>query len=193
MQEVYFKIEFFSLLIVYFVIMSYYRRRYSGNEKEVIKKQKREKPLLSFVGVSLLLAPLLYLVELIDFASFQLFDWQRIIGGACALMGLGYFYWTHNILGKNWSLMLEIRKNHELIMSGPYKYIRHPMYASVYLIHIGFLILTANWLVGVLLLAPFTLLYIVRVRPEEQMMIERFGKKYQDYMTKSGRLFPKLF
>jgi len=35
-------------------------------------------------------------------------------------------------------------------------------------------------------------LYIVRVEPEEQMMIEKFGKKYQDYMKKSGRLFPKL-
>jgi len=192
MQEISFKIGFFSLLIGYFTIMSYYRRRYSGDKKAVMKIQKNEKLLLFFVGISLLLAPLLYLAELIDFASFPLFDWQRIMGGVCALMGIGYFYWTHNTLGKNWSLMLELKKDHELIMNGPYRYVRHPMYASLYIIYFGFLILTANWLVGVLLLAPFALLYIVRVEPEEQMMIEKFGKKYQDYMKKSGRLFPKL-
>ena len=193
MQEIYFKIGFFSLFIVYFVIGSYYRRRYGRSEKEVIKKQKREKLFLSFVGISLLLAPLLYLMGLIDFASFQLLDWQRIMGGVCALIGIAYFYWTHSILGKNWSLMLELKKDHELIMSGPYKYVRHPMYASVYIIHVGFLILTANWLVGVLLLAPFVLFCIVRIRSEEQMMLEKFGKRYQDYMKKSGSLFPKLF
>lgn len=193
MQEIYFKTGFFSLLILYFVIMYYYRRRSGRSETEVIKKQKREMLLLSILGISLLLAPILYLAELIDFASFHLLDWQRIMGGVCALIGIACFYWTHSILGKNWSLLLELKKDHELIMSGPYKYVRHPMYASIYIIHIGFLILTANWLVGILLLAPFTLLYIVRVRSEEQMMLEKFGKKYQDYMKKSGRLFPKLF
>jgi protein-S-isoprenylcysteine O-methyltransferase Ste14 len=191
-QEIYFKIGFFSLLIIYFVITSYYAKRYGRNEKEAIRKQTRKNLPLIFVGISLLLTPLLYLMGLVDFASFQLLDWQRIIGGACTLVGIAYFHWTHNTLGKNWSATLEVLKDHELIMSGPYKYIRHPMYASVYLIYVGFLILTANWLVGVLLLAPFTLLYISRVRSEEQMMLEKFGEKYQEYMKKSGRLFPKF-
>ncbi|MBI5378344.1 MAG: isoprenylcysteine carboxylmethyltransferase family protein [Thaumarchaeota archaeon] len=181
------------MLIVYFVIGFYYRRRHELIEKDVIKSQKREKVLVSFVGISLSSAPLLYLVGLADFASFQLLDWQRVVGALCALIGLAYFRWSHSALGKNWSLMLELMKDHELITSGPYKYVRHPMYASIYLTHVGFLILTANWLVGVLLLAPFTILYIVRVRSEEQMMIEKFGQKYLDYMKGNGRLFPKLF
>ena len=192
MQEIYFKIGFFSLLIIYFVIMFYYAKRYGRNEKEVIRKQTRKNLPLIFVGISLLLAPLLYLMGLVDFASFQLLDWQRIIGGVCALIGIVYFHWTHSTLGKNWSATLEVKKDHELIMSGPYKYIRHPMYASVYLTSVGFLILTANWLLGVLLLAPFTILYISRIRSEEQMMLEKFGEKYQEYMKKSGRLFPKF-
>ena len=192
MQEIYFKIGFFSLLIIYFVITSYYAKRYGRNEKEAIRKQTRKNLPLIFVGISLLLAPLLYLMGLVDFASFQLLDWQRIIGGACTLVGIAYFHWTHNTLGKNWSATLEVLKDHELIMSGPYKYIRHPMYASVYLTYVGFLILTANWLLGVLLLAPFTILYISRIRSEEQMMLEKFGEKYQEYMKKSGRLFPKF-
>ena len=192
MQEIYFKIGFFSLLIVYFVIGFYYRRRHGRIEKDVIKNQNREKALVSFVGISLLSAPLLYLAGLVDFASFQLLDWQRVVGGVCALIGLAFFRWSHDALGKNWSLMLELMKDHELITSGPYKYVRHPMYASIYLTHVGFLILTANWLVGILLLAPFTILYIVRVRSEEQMMLEKFGEKYHDYMKRSGRLFPKL-
>lgn len=192
MQEIYFKIGFFCLLIIYFVIMSYYGKKHGGNEKEVIKKQIRKNLPLIFVGISLLLVPLLYLMELIEFASFQLLDWQRIIGGVCALIGIEYFHWTHSTLGKNWSTTIEVKKDHELIVGGPYKYIRHPMYASVYLIYVGFLILTANWLVGALLLAPFTLLYVSRVRSEEQMMLEKFGEKYQEYMKKSGRLFPKF-
>lgn len=192
MQEIYFKIGFFSLLVVYFAIGVYYRRSHGQIEKEVIKHRKRENVLVRVVGISLLSAPLLYLVGLADFAIFQLLDWQRVIGGLSALIGLVFFRWTHHTLGKNWSLMLELMKNHELVTSGPYKYVRHPMYASIYLTHVGFLILTSNWLVGVLFLAPFTILYIVRVRSEEQMMLERFGEKYQNYMKRTGRLFPKL-
>jgi protein-S-isoprenylcysteine O-methyltransferase Ste14 len=95
-------------------------------------------------------------------------------------------------LAQNWTPVLEVREGDTLVTTGPYRLVRHPMYAAAYVINVGMSALSANWLVAVGLLAGLTLLYAVRVRDEEQMMIDAFGDEYRDYMRRTGRLVPRL-
>src|SRR5512136_320074 len=96
-------------------------------------------------------------------------------------------HWSHRALGRNWSPFLEIRKGHVLVIEGPYRFIRHPMYAAIFLIGIGISLLSANWLVALAYMLPVTIMYLVRVADEEEMMIEQFGNEYREYMQRTGR------
>ena len=67
---------------------------------------------------------------------------------------------------------LEVRKDHQLITSGVYRRIRHPMYAAIFLWCLAQGLLLPNWLAGWSALVPFSLMYVLRMRREEQMMCD---------------------
>jgi protein-S-isoprenylcysteine O-methyltransferase Ste14 len=73
-----------------------------------------------------------------------------------------------------------------------YRAIRHPMYAAILLFGLAQGLLLQNWLAGWSAAVTFAVMYIGRVRREEQMMCEFFGQEYRDYMQQTGRLFPRL-
>src|SRR5206468_9109071 len=75
---------------------------------------------------------------------------------------------------------------------GVYRAIRHPMYAAIWLFGLAQGLLLRNWLAGWSAAVTFAVMYIGRVRREEQMMCEFFGQEYRDYMQQTGRLFPRL-
>lgn len=118
--------------------------------------------------------------------------WARLIGAVGFAMAIALYGWTHKTLDGNWSNVLEIRENHKLITAGPYRHVRHPMYTAFWLwvIFQGPLLSNAAvWLVGIV---TWAITYCLRVADEEQMMIEQFGRQYEQYMRKTGRLWPKL-
>ncbi len=108
------------------------------------------------------------------------------------LAALWLFWRSHADLGLNWSVTLEIRKEHQLITNGVYRSIRHPMYAAIWLFSLAQALLLANWLAGPAALVTFAPMYLLRTPREERMMCEIFGQEYRDYMARTGRLFPRL-
>ena len=73
----------------------------------------------------------------------------------------------------------------------PYRWVRHPFYVTAALLMASVMLLTANWLIGASNLLVLGLL-AVRTPKEEQMLIDRFGQDYRDYMATTGRLFPRI-
>ncbi len=122
--------------------------------------------------------------------DFPLPFWLRWAGFALGLAGLGLWTWTHVALGTLWSAQLQLRANHRLVTSGPYSRVRHPMYTAilVWVTSLGFVI--ANW-VPIIFAVSVAVILVARVPREEQMMIERFGDEYREYMKRTGRLLPK--
>jgi protein-S-isoprenylcysteine O-methyltransferase Ste14 len=130
-----------------------------------------------------------------DFARVNMNIYLRLIGGTFILfLGFLLFFSAHKHLKNNWSPIIEKKfsKSRSLIQSGPYKYIRHPIYTASIISLIGFLVFTANWLfVGI----PFLILilfYCYKIPKEEEELLRNFGKKYKDYMKSTGGLIPKL-
>jgi len=107
-----------------------------------------------------------------------------------AIAALGMFYLTHKALGTNWSVSLDVRKNHQLITKGVYRYMRHPMYTAFWLWALAQALLLPNWVAGLSGIVGFALLYFVRVNREEQLMIDTFGEDYRSYMLRTKRLIP---
>lgn len=117
--------------------------------------------------------------------------WLRWVG-----IGFGIFcsllmYWTLSSLGKNLTDTVVIRANANLVTFGPYRWVRHPFYVTAALLMASVTVLTANWLIGLSSLLVLALL-AVRTPKEEQMLIERFGDEYKEYIARTGRFFPRL-
>jgi protein-S-isoprenylcysteine O-methyltransferase Ste14 len=101
------------------------------------------------------------------------------------------FWRAHADLGQNWSPTLQIREGHRLVTNGIYQSIRHPMYASQWLWVIAQALLLQNWIAGLGGVISFLPMYLLRVGPEEQMMVDEFGEEYRNYMGRTGRVLPK--
>ncbi len=118
--------------------------------------------------------------------------WLRWTGVFLFVIADVLFYLVHRHLGPNFYSNLKLRTGHELVTSGPYQYMRHPMYLGFYLNHAGVFLMTGNWLIGSTWFLAFTLIMIYRLGREEQMMIDKFGDAYSRYMARSGKLLPRL-
>lgn len=192
MNELFFKIAFVSLFVIYILIRVPFDKKY---KQEVILKRGNssvERFLLLLMSFGLLLIPLFWLfTPFLDRFSMGFPDWLRLLGVALSVASLFYFRWIHKALGANWSPTLEIRKGHQLIKSGPYKTIRHPMYAQIFLWTTAQVLIVSNLLAGFSGIIAFMILYKVRVPHEEKMLAETFGDEYIQYIKQTGRIFPK--
>lgn len=120
--------------------------------------------------------------------------WPSIVAG-CVIFAGGMLVRTVAVrtLEHYFTYQLCIREEHQLVQHGIYRVLRHPSYTGTILEAVGML-LVARSLVGLVLFgASAGLLFALRIRREEQMMLNQFGDEYRAYMAKTWRLFPGLF
>jgi protein-S-isoprenylcysteine O-methyltransferase Ste14 len=116
--------------------------------------------------------------------------WLRTIGLALSLAGIVLLVWTHEHLGRQWSADLVIQSSHALITTGPYHWVRHPMYSALFAFFIGTALSSGNYLIEALSLV-IILNILFRLPNEEKMMMEKFGDEYRAYAEKTGQFFPR--
>ena len=187
------KVVFLAGFVVYVVIRGRFENRTAGNEKLLSRRDGIELFLLIIVGAGNLLLPAIYVfTPLLSFADRPLPRWAPWCGTVVMGAALWLFYRSHADLDRNWSKTLELRRGHELVTTGVYRRVRHPMYAAILLFGIAQALLLANWLAGWSAFVTFAVMVLVRTPREERMMLEHFGDAYRDYMLRTGRLFPRL-
>jgi len=118
--------------------------------------------------------------------------WAVILGAIVYAGALWLFHRAHKDLGRNWSITLEIRDQHRLVVNGIYELIRHPMYTAFWLMAVGQALLLPNWVAGLAGFVGFGVLYFLRVDKEEAMMLQTFGEEYRAYMGRTKRIIPHL-
>jgi protein-S-isoprenylcysteine O-methyltransferase Ste14 len=194
-METIFRILLPALIIAFVVHRGYYVRKH-GREENTLKK--REEGLASkiagILGLIGLISILAYAINpsWLSWAALPLPYWLRWAGVGVALLGFALLQWAQHTLGKNWSDTPRMIKEQSLITSGPYHFVRHPIYTAFLLILGSTLFVSANWLVGFAWLGMTLLELASRIRFEEGLMLEYFGDSYREYMERTGRLLPKL-
>jgi protein-S-isoprenylcysteine O-methyltransferase Ste14 len=187
-----FKIAYFILFLAATIVRKIFTTKNRKMDFVVNKKSTGDIILLSFDGIGMIL-PLIYVFSpWLDFANYNLPYWIGWIGVALFADAIIILYLSHADLGKNWSPILGIQKEHTLVTTGIYKYIRHPMYAAHILWAIAQILILHNWIAGYSFIVVMIPHYLLRVKKEEAMMIEQFGDEYGKYMQKTGRIFPKI-
>lgn len=181
------------------VIRLYYVKKYRRLNENISLSNIKETEgmfqtvLQTIIGLFVVAVILTYVLAPFKIHSFSLdipnsFRNFAIIIGILSQIGT---IWCHTALGPNWSRHLRVWEDQELITTGPYKYVRHPLYTMYYLLMINIGIVSANSLIMVAMLLLIISLYI-RISTEETMLVNAFGEKYKEYMKTTGKLVPKI-
>jgi len=113
-------------------------------------------------------------------------------GLVLVVLGIAFALWAIVTLGRHYDLELEIHRDHELVRNGPYRFVRHPIYAGLGLHFAGACLATGNLvLIAGTLLVTVPALYL-RAKTEERLLRERFGAAYDAYAREVGMLVPLL-
>lgn len=105
--------------------------------------------------------------------------------------GIAFAVWARFYLGGNWSGAVSVKVGHELIRTGPYGWVRHPIYSGLLVALFG-TALARPRLIGFLAIALFSLGFSIKSRMEEEFMRKTFGERYLEYSRETGALIPKI-
>lgn len=188
-----FEIIYMLGFMVASVIRSYYGLQF---KRMAIESSVKESPFvfmgIALWGIALILPFVAAFSDILVLADYKATVYLRMFG-ACIFVGSLWVLWrSHVDLAANFSPSLFIRKEHVLVTTGIYRRIRHPMYLSFYMWAAGQALLIDNWLAGPLGLFAFAVIYLFRVRREEQQLLDTFGVEYEEYQRKTGRLLPRM-
>lgn len=141
---------------------------------------------LMFALIAALLLPYLPVFSFVNFAPID--PVVSVFGVVLCTAGMAFLVWARQTLGHNWSQTVSAKEGHELVTSGPYRFVRHPMYAG------GFVACIASAIVagGPFVFAAVTVgpIFLWRVRAEDRLMSQQFPKEYPAYMKRTKALIP---
>jgi protein-S-isoprenylcysteine O-methyltransferase Ste14 len=120
--------------------------------------------------------------------------WALLVVGLLLMwVGIGIAIWAVRTLGRLYRPIVAIQEGHDVVASGPYRFIRHPMYAGALLVMLGFGIALGSWLsIALSVLVPLPA-YVRRIVVEERTLEENLGEPYRRYEEGKARLIPGLW
>ena len=181
--------------LLWFPVALFYRVRSLASREKLDRRQEGLPILLTLrpLGALSLLGAIAFGIKpsFMAWSSLPLPLWLRwsglgigVIAAALSLSAL------HN-LGKNLTDTVVTRQEHQLITTGPYRWVRHPFYDGVILCVLTVSLLTANWFIFLTGCSVFAL-QAIRTAREEQQLLARFGEPYLAYTQQTGRFLPRL-
>jgi protein-S-isoprenylcysteine O-methyltransferase Ste14 len=116
----------------------------------------------------------------------------RLVAGpvnvALCALGIGFAIWARAHLGRNWGMPMSRKENPELVTTGPYRFVRHPIYGGILLAMLGSTIgASIIWLLPLVLSCAY---FVYSARAEEKLMLEQFPVQYPAYKQRTKMLFP---
>jgi protein-S-isoprenylcysteine O-methyltransferase Ste14 len=130
--------------------------------------------------------------EWMEWAAFPTPAWVRWAGAAVALGCVPLLWWVLRSIGRNISETVLTKKDHQLVTSGPYRWVRHPLYAVALVQILSLGVLARNWLIVVLGLFGVVVFRFVVIPKEETNLIKAFGDRYVEYTARTGALVPRI-
>lgn len=185
-----------ALFLTAMSISIFYRSRAESQQAQEARAPSSG-PLLIAVRVTFLLgvfsAILIYTVkpEWTQWASMHLPVYVRVAGGVIASVAVLCLVWMFRHLANNVTPTAKTCEGHELVVSGPYRWVRHPMYSAAILFWLGMSLLAAKWFL-LLIVGAGIVFVMVRTPREERNLVKHFGEAYSEYMARTGRYLPRF-
>jgi protein-S-isoprenylcysteine O-methyltransferase Ste14 len=144
---------------------------------------------LTSIGYNIAWIPVIF-----DFGRMVILGgWLTWVGVAIMISGVVFRQYAIAFLGKFFTATIQIKKDHELIQTGPYRFIRHPSYLGILIMSLGLGIAMANWISLILCIVLPAIGLMQRIQFEEKELEQHFGKQYQDYRKNTWRVIPFIY
>jgi protein-S-isoprenylcysteine O-methyltransferase Ste14 len=131
--------------------------------------------------------------SLLLWSAFEVGEPIRWIGIVVSCLGVAGEIWSAVSLGASYSPLLRIAEKRVVVTAGPYRWVRHPLYAFWLPVIVGWGVAACSWFIIVSGTVLIFVLAVIRVPREEVMMLQGFGESYRRYMTRTGRFVPRLW
>ena len=118
-------------------------------------------------------------------------DAVAVLGALLTMLGVAFACWARYVLGRNWSSVVQVKEDHELIQSGPYRWVRHPIYTGLLLAFFGTGMAIGEWR-GAICVVIVAVSFWFKLKLEERWMRDNFGVAYETYMQRTKALIPGL-
>lgn len=115
--------------------------------------------------------------------------WMAIL---ISCLGAAGEIWAAISLGRSYSPLLRVAEERVVVTSGPYRWVRHPLYAFGLPLMVGWGVAARNWFILATGIILILVLMIIRAPQEEAMMLDAFGESYHRDTTRTGRFVPRL-
>lgn len=196
MNENIFRILAAVILFTGIGISSTFRRKADRESGGSISRKVDGTPMMTVIrigGLILWLTPLVYLINpaWMAWSKIGLPEWVRWLGVAIGILCVFGIYWLFSSIGSGITPTSATRKEHKLVTSGPYRWVRHPLYTVGSSMFVAFGMMADNWFIALLGILAFIAMAI-RTPKEEANLVEKFGDEYREYMKRTGRFLPKF-
>jgi protein-S-isoprenylcysteine O-methyltransferase Ste14 len=198
------------VIACWLILLFYWVISWRTVKPTLVTKWGNEKLILFVIGIIAIWIILNYLSHITSFkTSVCHLEWQgcrdslfnsvgsisfflQVINIALSIIGLIIALSARKTLGANWSGRVEIKKNHKLITTGIYHYIRHPIYTGVLSMTLATMLFFNN-ITGLVLFILILSFMIFKLKQEEKLLIKYFPKDYHEYKSKTKALLPYIF
>jgi protein-S-isoprenylcysteine O-methyltransferase Ste14 len=196
MNENIFRILGAIILITGMGISSYFRMKADKDTGEKIPRKADGTVMMNVIrigGLILWLSPFVYLInpQWMSWSKIGLPDEIRWVGVGLGILCVVGIYWLFSSIGSGITPTSATREKHTLVTSGPYRWVRHPLYTVGSSMFVAFGMMADNWFIALLGVLAFIGM-ASRTPKEEANLIEKFGDEYREYMKHTGRFLPKL-
>ena len=194
------EIIFRALFILAFIAMLSIRIYYQSMVLHDQGKFEMKEGKLSLIAGSIAaLTTLVFGSEYIFFPGFFTFayvlhypEWLRWLGALALAGGIVLLGVSHHHLGKSFHSFVGSKEAHVLVETGPYRWIRHPIYLAFLVNYVGGGLLSGNLVLTFVPVTMFAILTLLRMRKEEKLLVDLFGQRYVEYLEHTGRLLPRI-
>jgi len=184
------------VLLLTFSISATFRKR-AREEGGAI--ERKEEGLLVFAmrmvfALPLLISLLLYIFypRALVWSTISLPYWLRSLFAVVALLCVPIIWWVFRSIGENISETVLIKEEHQLVISGPYRWVRHPLYAGTLLLLCSISVIAENWFIFAYFIIAVIAFRFLVIPEEEKRLVAAFGDGYVDYKRRTGALAPRI-
>jgi protein-S-isoprenylcysteine O-methyltransferase Ste14 len=184
------KIQTLLNIIIALVLIAYW-----GISARRIKKDRVQQTIPWSGLLVILVAGLVLLADRLPFAQTRLVPPSvvaTLIGTSLEIAGVALAVWGRHQLGANWSSAASVKEGHELVTSGPYRLVRHPIYAGFLWAMLGAVLTQGGllWVAGLAVLIP---VFAYRMSVEEKLMAGEFPSEYPQFQRRTKRVIPFIW
>ena len=194
--NIFFRIITLIVLVTAFSISAYYRRAARETGETIDRREEGSLVLILRLIFGLFLLALLLLniffPQALTWSKFELPLSIRLIGAAISIISVLLILWVFRSIGRNISETVLTKQDHELVTSGPYRWVRHPLYSSALLLIFTIGLMLGDWVLLLFSLVGTVVFRFMVIPAEEEKLVALFGEEYEKYKNQSGALIPKI-